>query len=661
MVSTNISQQSSDFSNCAFVGEVGFTVTTHVDGGDPDPGDFECDVSGTANTCSFDAALDEIHGLVGYGPFRISFDVDDFDDIGLPFQMDGAALEIISKQVIIDGRTQAGTQCQGLSGTSNTMLKLPTPMRLASGSDGSIVRGLYINAGQGDGIQVFSDDNQLDCLSIFGPTGSDDGIDSVGDGNTIGGPEDWQRNFIRNLDDDGIVLSAAATSNLIYNTELHSNGTGISVVGGAYNNQIGGRMELVGGELVEIGRNQILFSDGDGIVLDGGGDNNIGGNDIGVQDGSTNGGNDTVGIRVLSDDNTIGRTRGYLGTFYDVPNVIGNNAVTGIHVDANDTFIFGNLIGFASDGVTDRGNTLNGIFVAAGSTGTIIENNTIGHNGAHGISLRAGSTDIYANRIGVAANGSTAAGNGFNGILVDGTSVDIGRVGDPTKGNNILYNGQRGVYLDTNADAVDVAGNTIAGNSQSGIGVHRSASRGFFVQNSFIDNGGLAIDLNDDGEPAPNDPGDEDTGGNGLVNSVTLHEALTDGTILFEFSGAPDMVHLVEFYKNGQCDDDDFGEGETALEERITFTTDGDGYFANQASGYKLDEGDILTALISDVNLNTSEFSQCLEVEAIVGTTPTAVQLAHQQSAGSHHYSVLLVALWLSAVATGLWWHRSRR
>ena len=583
MMSTNFSGQSSDFSNCAFVGEVGFTVDTRIAAPDPTPGDFACNIITIGNRCSFDAAVDEINALVGYGPFRISFNIDDFDPNEQPFQMDGSALEIIRKQVIIDGRTQPGTQCQGVSGTSNTLLKLPTQLRLDTGSDGSIVRGLNINAGPGDRIQIFSDDNRLDCLSLIGPSGLDDGIDLGGNDNVIGGSADWQRNFIRGFDDDGIVLSAGASGNIIYNTELLDNGTGIAVFSGATDNHFGARMEMVDGELVEIGRNSILFSEGDGIILDGsGGGNYVGGNDIGVQDGSSTGGNTGVGIRVLSNSNVIGKTRGHNGLLYDLPNVIGNNTVTGIHVEAANTHIVGNLIGFASNGISDRGNTLNGIFVAAGSSGTLIENNTIGHNGAHGISLRAGSTDIFGNRIGVAVNGS-AAGNGFNGILVDGSSVDVGRVGDLSKGNTILHNGQDGVYLDANADVVDVAGNTIAGNGDSGIGVHPSAMRGFFVQNSFIENGGLAIDLNNDGEQTENDQGDEDTGANGLVNTVVLLDASDNGTVTFQFNGAPNTLHLVEFYKSEQCDDNDYGEGFEALEDRLTFTTDGDGNFCQSS------------------------------------------------------------------------------
>ena len=75
--------------------------------------------------------------------------------------------------------------------------------------------------------------------------------------------------------------------------------------------------------------------------------------------------------------------------------------------------------------------------------------------------------------------------------------------------------------------------------------------------------------------------------------------------------------------------------------------------FANQVSGYKLDAGDIVTALTSDVNLNTSEFSRCFEVTG--SSTPTAVQLHVQGLSGAGGIVGALVVLMLGLVVVTGW------
>ena len=105
--------------------------------------------------------------------------------------------------------------------------------------------------------------------------------------------------------------------------------------------------------------------------------------------------------------------------------------------------------------------------------------------------------------------------------------------------NVIDHNGGFGVDLvDTSGALVGAAtdhGNQIHDNAQGGIRVRKSGVANPFGDrldaNLIYDNGGLAIDIGGDGATA-NDPGDTDTGVNGLSNHPVLYNAehRPDGT-----------------------------------------------------------------------------------------------------------------------------------
>lgn len=194
--------------------------------------------------------------------------------------------------------------------------------------------------------------------------------------------------------------------------------------------------------------------------------------------------------------------------------LVGTNAgsgARGLVVQASDSVVDGLLIeGFVGSGILATGHRnriglASGLYVPFRGVG-----NEVNGNGLHGIEVLGGSENyIYNNRI---------AANGGAGIyLADGAARNtIGEqyrsdgLGSPQHYYNVLLSNPRaGIQIGRNAADTQTTGN---------------AARFNFFQG----NGGTLIDLAGDGATA-NDPGDVDTGPNGLQNSPSISLAW-DGT-----------------------------------------------------------------------------------------------------------------------------------
>src|SRR5262249_30580385 len=124
------------------------------------------------------------------------------------------------------------------------------------------------------------------------------------------------------------------------------------------------------------------------------------------------------------------------------------------------------------------GNTLHGVWLSNSSTGqNTVQNNLIGFGGI---------------------------GNGGKGVLITGSSNNL--IGGASGGNIIAFNGGPGAAV-------------VVGTNNS------------ITLNLFISNGGLGIDLDDNGI-TPNDAGDGDTGSNNLQNFPVLSQATGGMTTL---------------------------------------------------------------------------------------------------------------------------------
>jgi CSLREA domain-containing protein len=239
----------------------------------------------------------------------------------------------------------------------------------------------------------------------------------------------------------------------------------------------------------------------------------------------------------------------------------GNPAGHGILIQSNDSVIQGNYFGVRSDG-TAAGNWA-GLVLASGATNNLIggalpsESNVISGNTLGGISIAHANTTnnrIQGNFIGMLSDGLTARPNAFFGIYV-WTSSATNTIGGTATGT----------------------GNIIQSNSNTGIVVDPTATVSI-LRNSISANGGLGIDLNNNGVSL-NDTNDADSGGNGLQNFPDLTSAYSTGgntTIFGTINSTANTTLRIEFFSSATGDTSLYGEGRTYL-GATTVTTDGAG------------------------------------------------------------------------------------
>lgn len=274
--------------------------------------------------------------------------------------------------------------------------------------------------------------------------------------------------------------------------------------------------------------------------------------------------------------------------------------------------IEGNFIGVAPDGITARPNVGNAGIVVSASTSARIggtspaQRNVVSGNATQGIIVVGGATGmaIDGNYIGTDASGTQARGNELSGITL---SFPLsGAVVGGAAPNLVAFNGAAGILVLSPSKA-----NTIARNN-----VH--------------DNAGLGIDLCavlfdcPDGV-TPNDVDDADGGGNNLQNFPVITAVARTPTGL-SISGSLDrpatatsLTFAIGVYANTVCDPSGFGEGERYLGS-FDFVSANAGVetFANIAlpTTAPLPAGTKITLTATDPAGNTSEFSQCAELDA---------------------------------------------
>jgi hypothetical protein len=187
-----------------------------------------------------------------------------------------------------------------------------------------------------------------------------------------------------------------------------------------------------------------------------------------------------------------------------------NRFATGLNLQSPTT-VAGNFIGTDATGTRDRGN-LDGIFAStllgARTIGgpTPAARNVISANGAAGIVSNVPAI-VQGNYIGTASDGISPLGN---------------RKAPFSDGAVLLYSDSINNVVGGAGDAANV----IAFNRGKGIGLINSNTVAILSHNRIFGNGGIAIDLGDDGRTA-NDPGDADTGPNRLLNFPVLKSAVT--------------------------------------------------------------------------------------------------------------------------------------
>ena len=339
---------------------------------------------------------------------------------------------------------------------------------------------------------------------------------------------------------------------------------------------------------------------GNGILLEGSGgkqvieENRIGTNASGTADA----GNARAGVLVSEG-----------GGAAILNNLISANDSHGVELSrsAEDTLIKGNIIGSDASGTSDLGNGGSGVHVSGADDVTIFGNVIVG-NDSHGVSLTAEAPrfgNIY-----FCSSGIKVTKNSI-GVNYSGTSIP---------------NGGSGVKIDNGSDINVLRSNTIAHNTADGITVVHDTSISCpyysdnqIVGNSIHSNGGLGIDLNDDGVTA-NDTGDTDVGPHGLRNYPVLSAASLSSdaaSISFSLHGSRNSFNTVEFFANDSCDSSGNGEGrervgsatlktETTGEHQFVIST-----FDGTLEQYDHPSGTYITATVA--GLGSSEFSPCVQ------------------------------------------------
>ncbi|MEM6380054.1 MAG: hypothetical protein AAF705_17805, partial [Bacteroidota bacterium] len=217
---------------------------------------------------------------------------------------------------------------------------------------------------------------------------------------------------------------------------------------------------------------------------------------------------------------------------------------------------------------------------------------------------------------------------GAHGLVISGSAFDV-KVGGtaPNEGNIIAYHSQNGIFLanergPTIPPGIEISGNSIFNNGALGIDLSP------FILDTNLDSGdGLT----------QNDDFDADIGPNSLQNFpvITNVRRTRSLTISGTFNSTPNTNSFrIEFFSNTVCNGDqagnaqstDHGEGEFFLGSTIVNTD------ANGVATFEVDlptrEGTFITATATDPNGQTSEFSQCFELESLaLPALPTGAKI----------------------------------
>jgi parallel beta-helix repeat protein len=328
------------------------------------------------------------------------------------------------------------------------------------GGQNTIVKGNYIGVNKNGTVAL--------------PNGAD-GIIITEQNNTIGGTEAGAGNLISGNADDGIYVLGADNNTIIGNyLGTDKNGTGalgngnagVYIAGGSDNNIIGGTTASA--------RNIISANAHSGVMITGSTQNQIEGNYIGTDvNGTADLGNTYYGVVLFggAQSNTIG------GTADGSVNVISGNNSSGVAIrqfNTNNNLVQGNYIGTTADGISHRGNSDHGVYIAEGA-----KYNTIGGT------VAAARNIIGGNEL----SGVTVENNGTNGNIICGNYIGLNVLG------NYRRNTDHGVYVRDGADGTIIGGDTendrniISCNNSNGINVGRTnyaETTNTIIKNNYI-------------------------------------------------------------------------------------------------------------------------------------------------------------------------------
>jgi len=283
-------------------------------------------------------------------------------------------------------------------------------------------------------------------------------------------------------------------------------------------------------------------------------------------------------------------------------------------VDADNTLVEGNFIGTTADGMHPYPQQIGPVGVEVRDS----RNTTIRANLVAG--LRVVGVDHYAGQIFGQAISIGATNLNNQGTVVQGNTIGLAADGvTPIVTHSGIIVSPMSSFYHAFSSLID--SNHIASVETIGVFVASLENGVTITRNSIHDCGAPGIDLSTtagaDG-PTPNDPGDGDTGGNGLQNFPVLLSAATTGSTAIvqgKLDSAPNAQFTVEFFASPSCYPSGFGEGATFIGS-TTATTDGAGHAAFSLTlPAAVAVGSAATATATRLSTgDTSEFSACIAV-----------------------------------------------
>jgi parallel beta-helix repeat protein len=544
------------------------------------------------------AILDANNHVNGYSPLIrdvISFDTTVFGG-GVKTIACSSALPAVTDSVTIDGTLASGKPGVQLDGSAAGI-----------GVDGldiyggnTLVRGLIISNFNGNGIVIAQSGGDVIHGNYIG-------TDLAGTG--------WGGNGI-----DGIAILAGGDAQVLGNVIGDNGGNGIEIRGGSGDTI---KANFIG---VDASGRGSMGNAGKGIVLSGAANVTIGGGVAG--DGNVIAANAGDGVQVRDGSSAItiqgnfigtnsaadatvgngGNGVNVLGASHDITvsgNILSGNGASGVQLSGTggNITIQGNRIGTDAGGSLAVSNSGDGVYVN-GACHALIAGNVISGNSVNGIDIAwSGIATVQGNDIGLAADGTTALGNGGAGVYISGSGNLIG--GSAAQGNAIAFNGENGVTLLLTASANTIRGNSIFSNTLLG-----------------IDLGNNGVTLNDAaGHVGPNNYQDFPV----IASVVNNNDGTVTviGTITSQAAGS----FLLDFYANNALNASTYGEGRTYLGGvSVNVNAAGTSSFTVTLTA-AIPAGQMwVTGTATDGAGNTSEFSrgvQATQGQPLLATTTT--------------------------------------
>src|SRR4051794_11842091 len=426
-------------------------------------GSCDADAGTGGEQCTLRAAIQEANN--GSGPDAIHFAI----GASAPVTIAPATkLPAITTPVTIDGATQPSLFAERpgvvLDATGETGGDGP---QFLSGSGGSSLTGLSITHSPGYGLRVAAPLTVFATWIGAGVTGDAAAANAAGGilvtaggaQSSLGLPDELP-NLISGNGGPGMEVVAGPVSiqnNYIGTTvsgrlPLANEGPGIQISDNATGDVVGGATAA--------SANVIGGNSGGGIVVDGSTDVQIVGNLVGA--GATGAyavGNAGAGISLTD---APGAQIGAIAATA-ARNLISGNSGAGVVIGtgSTDAAVNGNYIGLHGDGsaigaggVESFGNSGDGLDIQASgaAVGTSVRNVISGQLGA-GVRVAAAGAVVRNNYIGTDASGQLPAGNGTQGIVVEGGT------GTEITGNTVSASADSQLRLDGSTGAI-VQGNT---------------------------------------------------------------------------------------------------------------------------------------------------------------------------------------------------------